>query len=111
MVTLPNEWIESIRPLFPKRAQIEVHHSAAQVVLQIDWKLGNDPARPHKRSRLIRVIISEGVMQQCRDFKLAGSGFKQTIERNLSFFCPDHETCLCGVRPKEIWSISAHDID
>ena len=100
-----NEWVKLIRPLFPKNTRIEIN-AEYDVILRIDWKLRNDPARPNKRSRLIRVIIREKAIADCTDFKKAGSRFKKIIEDKLSVFHPDHDTRRCGTPPKEKWIIS-----
>jgi len=62
------------------------------VILRIDWKLGNDPNRPNKRSRLIRVIISEEAIDDCQDFNKAGVRFLEIIKNRFSAFNPDHTT-------------------
>ncbi len=104
-----NEWVKLIRPLFPKNTRIEIN-AGNDLILRIDWKLGNDPARPHKRSRLIRVVILEEVIADCADFEKAGSRFKKIIEDKLSVFHPDHDTQRCGTPPKEKWIISMLDV-
>jgi hypothetical protein len=105
-----NEWVKLIRPLFPKNTRIEID-AGNDVILRIDWKLGNDPARPYKRSRLIRVIIPGEAIDDCADFKKAGSRFRKIIEDKLSVFHPDHDTRKCGSPPKEEWIVSTFDVD
>ena len=105
-----NEWIELIRPLFPKSARIAID-AGNDVILRIDWKLRNDPARPYKRSRLIRVVIPEAVIDDCTDSKKAGSRIKKIIEDKLSAFHPDHVTPKCGTPPREHWIISTADVN
>ena len=103
-----NEWVRLIRPLFPKNARIEID-AGNDVVLRIDWRLRNDPGRPHKRSRLIRVVIPEEAIDGCADLKKAGSRFKKLIEDKLSVFHPDHDSCKCGSPPLEVWIVSTFD--
>jgi len=105
-----NEWVKLIRPLFPKNARIEID-AEDDVILRIDWKLGNDPARPHKRSRLIRVIIPGEAIDDCRDFEEAGSRVKRIFQDKLSDFHPDHNAPKCGSPPKEEWIISPSDVN
>ena len=107
---LVNEWVEMIRPLFPKNARIEID-SGNDVVLRIDWKLENDPNRPNKRSRLIRVKITEEVIEDCTDSKIAGSRFMEIIRFHLSVFDPDHDTPRHGSLPEEKWVISTLDVN
>lgn len=96
--------------LFPKNARIEID-AGNDVILQIDWKLGNDLDRPNKRSRLIRVIIPEEAIDDCRDFKKAGSRFKKIIEDKLSIFNPDHDAPKYNSPPKEEWIVSTFDVN
>jgi hypothetical protein len=105
-----NEWIELIRPLFPKSARIEID-AGNDVVLRIDWKLGNDPDRPNKRSRLIRVTIPEEAIDDCTDVKTAGSRIKKIIQDKLSVFNPDHDTHKYASPPIEEWVISTFDVN
>ena len=84
-----DQWIELIRPIFPSEARIEVDEGN-DIVLRIDWKLGNDPERPNKRSRLIRIVISRESIEDCRDFNTAGLKFKKIIEEKFDGFDPDH---------------------
>jgi len=106
-----NEWIELVRPLFPKDAIIEVGPGKNDATLRIDWKLGNDPARPNKRSRIIKVIVSKEAMDDCRDSKTAGLKFRKVIENKLSTFNPDHNTPMHGITPIEEWIVSTFDIN
>jgi len=105
-----NEWIELIRPLFPKNARIEIDEGN-DVVLRIDWKLGNDPGRPNKRSRLIRVIIREEAIDDCTDVKTAGSKIRKIIQDKLSLFNPNHDTHKYVSPPIEEWVISTFDVN
>jgi hypothetical protein len=105
-----NEWVGLIRPLFPKNARIEINRGG-DVIFRIDWKLRNDPARPYKRSRLIQVTVPEEAIDACTDFRKAGSRFKTLIEDRLSVFHPDHDTPKCGSPPKEVWIVTALDVD
>lgn len=105
-----NEWIELIRPLFPKGARIEID-AGNDIVLRIDWKLENDPNRPNKRSRLIRVIIPEEVIDDCKDVKAAGSRIKKIIQDGLSVFNPDHDTDKYGSPSIEEWVLSTFDVN
>src|SRR4030042_6543611 len=84
-----NEWIELIRPLFPPGAKIE-SNEGNDVVLRIDWKLGT-PDRPNKRSRLIRVVISEEAIDDCNNLGIAGTKFKEVIKERISSFNPEHD--------------------
>jgi hypothetical protein len=104
-----NQWVRLIRPLFPKNARIEID-AGNEVILRIDWKLRNDPARPNKRSRLIRVVIPQEAIDDCADLEKAGSRFKKLIEDKLSVFHADHNSPQCGSPPREVWIVSTFDV-
>jgi hypothetical protein len=104
-----SEWIQLIRPLFPKSARIEIDPDN-DLVLRIDWKLGNDPLRPNKRSRLIRLILHEKAIQDYPDVKAAGSRIRKLVQEKLCVFNPDHNTRRCGTRPVEEWVLSPSDM-
>ena len=105
-----DDWIAFIRPLFPKSSRIEID-VGKDVVVRVDWKLRNDPGRPNKRSRLIRVVIPEETIQDCPDVKTVGSRIKKLIQYKLSLFNPDHDTRKCGRRPVEEWVVSTFDVN
>ena len=105
-----NERVRLIRPLFPKHTRIEID-AENDITLRIDWRLKNDPARPNKRSRLIRVIIPQEAIDDCADLEKAGSRFKKLIEDKLSVFRPDHDSLRCGSPPREVWILSTFDIN
>jgi hypothetical protein len=104
------EWIGLIRPLFPPDTRI-VFEEGNDVVLRIDWKLGNDPERSNKRSHLIRVVISEEAIEDCKEFNIAGIKFKKVIEERLSSFNPEHDKPKYAGSPAEEWTISTFDIN
>jgi len=105
-----NQWIELIKPTFPPEARIEVDEWD-DIILRIDWKLGNDPERPNKRSRLIRIVISREMIEDCQNFDKAGVKFRKIIENNFSAFNPDHNSLKIEGPPVEEWIISTFDIN
>ena len=105
-----NDLVRLIRPLFPRDARIVID-TPNNVILRIDWKLRNDPSRPNKRSRLIKVVIPQEVIDRCDDVKKAGLRFKEIIEDRLSSFHPDHNSPRCGSPPRDEWIISTFDVN
>ncbi len=102
--TYVHEWVRLIRPLFPKRARIVVE-TGERLVVNIDWKLGTDPTRPYKRSRLIRLVLPRASFDDTADMKKAGVRFRELVEERLALFNPDHKTARCGRPPHEEWVI------
>jgi hypothetical protein len=107
--SIVKDWIRQVRPLFPKHARIEMD-GGSDIALRIDWELRNDPRRPHKRSRVIRIVIPEEVIEPSADLKAAGSRLVGIIKDKLCAFDADHATPKCGRRPVEQWVISPHDL-
>jgi len=105
-----NDWVRLIRPLFPRDARIEID-TQNNVILRIDWKLRNDPSRPNKRSRLIKVVIHQDAIDRCADVKKAGLRFKEIIEDRLSSFHPGHDSPRCGSPPTDEWIIYTFDVN
>ena len=60
-------WVRLIRPLFPANAWIVARYDGDDHVIEIDWKLDTDPARPNRRSRKIRITISDGAIEDYLD--------------------------------------------
>lgn len=105
-----NQWIELIRPIFPPKASIEVDE-ANDIILRIGWKLGNDPERPNKRSRLIRIVIYREAIEDCRDFNKAGLKLQKIVGNKFSGFNSDHNHPWLDSPPTEEWIISTFDLN
>jgi len=105
-----NQWIQLIRPIFPPEASMQVHE-AGDIVLRIDWKLGNDLERPNKPSRIIKIVISEQAIEDCHDFSKAGEKFRKIIENKFRGFNPEHNHSQFVSPPVEEWLISTFDIN
>jgi len=55
-------WLRIIKPLLPANAWVDSRLSRGDYLIQIDWKLENDPHQQNKRSRKIEIIIKEEVI-------------------------------------------------
>ena len=75
------------------------------------WRLSSDALRPNKRSRMIRVVISQKALEDYArgsdDARLAGDErFVTWFRRQLSAFDPNHDSPL-GVEPPAVtWPVS-----
>jgi hypothetical protein len=104
-----SKWAELIRPIFPKEAEITVvDHKDLEI--RVVWKLLNDPNRPNKRSKLLRIIITEEAISDCHDFEAAGEKLKHIIKQKYLAFNPDHNMSRYNT-PAEEWTISTFDIN
>lgn len=103
-------WISILRPIFPSNARI-IKEKGNDITIKIDWKLDNDPSRPNRRSRLIRLVISEEAIEDCHDYEEAGHRLKQIVERRYAEFNPDHDNPREKGPPSEEWLITTNDLN
>lgn len=104
-----DKWAELIKPIFPKEAEITVvDHEDPEI--RVSWKLKNDPNRPNKRSKLLRIIIAEEAVSDCRDFEAAGTKLENIIKQKYLTYDPNHNMSV-ETTPTEEWLISTFDIN
>lgn len=60
---LQHHWLDLIRPLFMKDADLNILYQKDDYEVLVSWKLGTDPSRPSKRSKTIRIIVSEEAVE------------------------------------------------
>lgn len=60
-------WVRLIKPFFPANAWIVARYAGEDHVIEIDWKLDDDPERPNRRSRKIQITITEGAIEEYLD--------------------------------------------
>ena len=66
MKTIKEHWIDIIREYFPREVELFLH-DIQHFCLDVNWKLKNDPTRPNKRSKKLRLIISEETIEDYKD--------------------------------------------
>jgi hypothetical protein len=103
--------VRIVRPIFPVNACIVSTISGGDYVIQIDWKLENNVHLANKRSRIIKIKISENTIQDYLDNKkergeLYDSRIKNLIYRWYSVFNPHHDAGTIRLTPTENWLIS-----
>jgi hypothetical protein len=60
---LLDHWVRLIKPFFPPHAWIVTRYSGDDHIIEIDWKLDDDPKQPNRRSRKIQIIVSSGAIE------------------------------------------------
>lgn len=86
-------------------------HQIDDFCLDIYWKLNNDPSRPNKRSRKLRLIISEETLADYRD---ANDEVRNSYDQKLNKFVADiinnfngdHDTPYGETEPVETVHVS-----
>lgn len=92
--------------------RILVPRGAQDMMILATWRLSGDTLRPNKRSRMIRVVISQEALEDYArggdDARRAGDErFVAWFRLQLSGFDPNHEAPL-GVEPPSVtWPVGA----
>jgi hypothetical protein len=105
-------WLRMIRPVFPATAWIASSLSHGDYLIQIDWKLANDPSQPNKRSRKIQIIIKEKTIDDY--LEKTGDGrtlsdikmIKWLTERYIQYNS-EHDGVTSGSASVDTWRISS----
>jgi len=103
--------VRMIRPLFPMNACVVAGISGGDYIIQIDWKLENNSPQLNKRSRKIKIKISEKAIQDYLDHnneraEQYDSRLKNLIYQWYSGFNPHHDAGTARLTPTENWLIS-----
>jgi hypothetical protein len=104
-------WLRIIRPLFPTNAWIASRLSEGDHVIEIDWRLENDPHQPSKRSRKIQITIQEEAIDDYLDKnkgerELSDIKMKKWISERYNQFDPDHDAHTSRSVSTDKWRIS-----
>jgi hypothetical protein len=104
-------FVRIMRPLFPANAWIVSGIYGGDYIIQIDWNLENNLHKPNKRSRKIKIKISENAIQDYLDHKkeqgeIYDSRLKNLIHQWYSVFDPHHDAAMTRLTPTENWLIS-----
>jgi hypothetical protein len=105
-----------VKPLFPDHAEIHREPGRqSELSFWITWKLNNDPDRPNKHSRPIRLIFSQEALEDylCLSDQRQSAATKRIIQfvtRRLSQFNPEHDVPRYQSVPPEEWVIAPEAI-
>jgi hypothetical protein len=101
---------ELVEAEIPDDSRILMPHGARDMIILVTWRL-KDPLRPAKRSRMIRILITEEALA---DYARGNDGFRIAsdarfgawLKKSLLEFDPNHDAPL-GVEPTPVtWSLS-----
>jgi hypothetical protein len=104
-------WVKLITTVFPENAWISSRYFNEDCLIQIDWKLGNDPKNPNKRSQKIEIIIKESVIDNYldkskTDRELSDTILKDFICERYHDFISDHDIQASQYASTKKWLIS-----
>ena len=106
-----NHFRELVKQQLGDDPRILVPRGAQDMMILATWRLTGDMVRPNKRSRMVRIVISQEALEDyargSEDLRRAGDErFVAWIRRQLSTFDPNHESPL-GVEPPAVtWPVS-----
>ncbi|MGV8058526.1 MAG: hypothetical protein AB2L12_10950 [Smithellaceae bacterium] len=108
---LLDHWIRIIKPLFPTNAWIASRLSGSDYLIQIDWKLENDPDRQSKRSKKIEIIIKEESIDDYlnknkEERELSNIKMKQWICERYNNFNINQDANISNSTSPDKWRIS-----
>ncbi len=108
-----SDYIENlIAGEFPDDAYIRTwQEDPNPIALRISWPLGDDPERPNKHSKNIRLTISE---EATRTYDSVGEARQEDaderilehVRARLAQFDPDNPNPQSAVPPEEVWLIT-----
>jgi hypothetical protein len=105
-----NHFRELVELQLPDGSRVLVPSGGPDMMILATWRLSNDTVRPNKRSRMIRLVISQEALE---DYACGSHGARQAsderlthwLTRQLSGFDPNHDAPL-GVEPPAVtWPI------
>jgi hypothetical protein len=107
---------ELVERELPQDSRVLIPSGGPDMMILATWRLTSDPARPNKRSRLLRIAISGEALE---DYARGSDGlrlasderFVECLRRQLRTFDPDHDSPL-GVEPPAVtWPLSTLDLN
>ena len=108
-----NEVMSTIRQVMPADAEIQVVSSTFDFNVGVSWRLNDDPERPNKMSKTIRIHVSHEAAQ---DFASASEHGQEDAFRRLNSFLsqklanfdPKHNAPRHESPPVEQWFIDTN---
>ncbi len=106
-------WLRIIRPLFPAHAWMVASLSKGDHLIQIDWRLADEP---DKRSRKIEIIIREEIVDRYLDQNKteraqSDTKMKTWISERYQAFNPYYDAHESRYTSAEKWRISKDILD
>ncbi|MFH1080132.1 MAG: hypothetical protein V1766_07725 [Pseudomonadota bacterium] len=104
-------WVRLIKTVFPANAWIISRFFNNDHLIQIDWKLENDPKNPNKRSKKIEIIIKERAIENYldknkKDRELSDIMLKEFICERYNHLSSNDDIYTTQYVPRETWLIS-----
>ena len=107
---------ELVERQLPDDSRILTPRGGQDMMILVTWRLESDAFRASKRSRMVRIVISEEALKQyargADDVRLAGDErFAAWLRRQLSRFDPNHDAPLGVEPPSATWTLSTFELN
>jgi len=104
-------WLRIIKPFLPTNTWVASRLSGGDYIIEIDWKLANDPHQQNKRSRKIEITIKEEVIDDYLNKNEDGRALsdikmKQWISEQYNHFTFDSDSNTSRSTHPDKWRIS-----
>ena len=104
-------WVRLIKTILPENVWVTSRFFNEDHLIQIDWKLKNDPRNPDKRSPKFEIIIKDDAIENYldkdrKDRELSDTLLKEFIYERYKLFRSDDDICATKYVQKEKWLIS-----
>ena len=108
---LQKHFLAIVEREFPKHAEFRVHRESGDIRIYVDWQLGNDPARPNKRSKTIKICISRTTIDDYADGsvqnrKSADEKLRRVVAARFHAFDPEHNVPAHVPVPIQQWTVT-----
>jgi hypothetical protein len=100
----------------PDESRILVPRGGQDMMILATWKLESDAFRASKRSRMVRIVVTEEALKDYSrgEDELRSTSderFKVWLRKQLSVFDPNHDSPL-GVEPPPVtWTVSTFELN
>jgi hypothetical protein len=96
---------------FSKHAEFHSHNESGDICIYVDWKLMDDPDRPSKRSRKIKIRISQSAIEDYSDGRDkdradADKRLRYFVGEKLKTFEPNHNSQPNIPVPIDEWTLT-----
>ena len=100
----------------PKDARIVMPRGDGGLMILATWRLPGDPFRPAKRSRMVRIAITQEALE---DYAAGDDGLRRAsnerfaawLSRQIAAFDPHHDAPL-GVEPAPVtWPVGTRELN
>lgn len=114
-------WREIAERVFPEDARIielpaRTPHEANEWRLLVSWRLGTDPARPSKRSKIVQIVIDDEALEDYAHSPIgarfaADARLEAWLRAKWESFDGDHDTQERFYPPVVPWKVGTRDLN